>query len=62
MLAMSIGEVKDRLLELRNLAIHLIILDRRTVLFEVIGSSFAVGGSDDGPGVKPEVGGKGILR
>lgn len=54
---MRIGEVKNCLLELRNLAVHLVILDLRTVLLEVVDSALAVGGSDNGLGVKPEVGG-----
>lgn len=54
---MRISEVENRLLELRNLAIHLVVLDLRTVLFEVVDSALAVGGSDNGLGIEAEVGG-----
>lgn len=54
---MRISEVENRLLELRNLAIHLVIFDLRTVLLEVIDGTLAMSGSDNGLGVEAEISG-----
>lgn len=55
MLVVSVGVVEDGLLEGLNLAVHLVGLDIRLELGEVVDSALAVGSCDDIVRVLPNI-------
>ena len=55
MLVEGIGEEEDGLLECLHLGVHLVHLDVRLELGEVVDGALAVGGCDDVGGVSPDV-------
>ena len=55
MLVVRVGEEEDGLLERLDLGLHLVHLDVRLELGEVVDGTLAVGGSDDEGRVLPDV-------
>lgn len=53
----GVGEKEDALFEVGDFVVHLVLLDMRLELGEVVDSAFAVGGSNHMSGVLPDISG-----